>query len=360
MNRLAFIFGAFVAFASPLAAGPAEDAAQAAEDLRRASDSLAQVEKRRDRVQALTETISALENGMAALREGLRRAAIRKTQLERSLSARNEDITRLLGTLQSMGRTSEPTMLLHPLGPIGTARSGMLLADMTPTLQAEITVLRSQILEVQTIQDLQLSAQSVMQRGLEDLQAARVDLSAAITDRTELPTRFTEDPERAAMLIATAKTLDAFAAGLKSISLSEETAILPEPEVIKGNMTPPVLGRLVRKFNEKDASGIPRPGVLMATDPASLVRAPATATVRFQGQLLDYGNVIILEPASDTLLIFAGLGTAFAQTGEIVNQGAPLGLMPGEEAQGRPGQDRLYIEVRKDQSPENPERWFKF
>ncbi|MEO0357624.1 MAG: peptidoglycan DD-metalloendopeptidase family protein [Pseudomonadota bacterium] len=341
-------------------AGPAEDAAQAAEDLRRASALLETVEGRRDRVNALTETIRALENGMAALREGLRRAAIRQTALERSLASRNADIGRLLGTLQMISRAPEPSLLLHPMGPTGTARSGMVLADLTPTLQAEVDQLRSQISEMQRLQDLQLSAQAVLQRGLEDLQTARIDLSKAITNRTELPLRFTEDETRTAVLVATAKTLDAFAAGIATIALDETQLVLPASDELVGTLSPPALGRVLRNFNEADASGIPRPGVIMVTEPAALINAPAAGTVRFQGPLLDYGNVVILEPASDILFIFAGLGEVYAQTGEVVIKGAPLGLMPSGNGGGTDRQDTLYIEVRKDQSPVNPAQWFRF
>ncbi|MGB1234395.1 MAG: murein hydrolase activator EnvC family protein [Planktomarina sp.] len=345
-----------IAMALPLHAGPAEDAAQAADDLRRASASLGEVDGRRDRVRALTETILALENGMAALREGLRRAAIRKTVLDRSLNSRNEDITRLLGTLQMISRNPEPTFLLHPKGPTGTARSGMILADLTPSLQAEVDTLRSQISEVRELQNLQLDAQDVLQTGLEDLQSARIDLSAAITNRTQLPRRFTEDPDRTALLIATAETLEAFAVGLGTITLNEVAVGLPDSGSLENSLPPPVLGRVIRKFNEADASGIPRPGTILGTDPGALVIAPSHATIRFQGELLDYGKVVILEPAINTLFVFAGMGQVFAKTGEVVIKGAPLGLMPD----GSTGQDALYIEVRKDQSPVNPAMWFRF
>ncbi|MEM6307844.1 MAG: peptidase M23, partial [Pseudomonadota bacterium] len=232
----------FALWVSTAQAGPAEDAAQAADDVRRASELLANVENRRDRVQALTTTINALENGMAALREGLRRAAIRRTTLERSLAARNDDITRLLGTLQLISRAPEPSYLLHPLGPTGTARSGMILADLTPTLQAEVATLNTQITELKTLEALQLSAQDILQQGLDDLQSARMDLSQAISDRTPLPRRFTADPKRTAILTATADTLDAFAAGLSFIAVDEILQDLPQADALQGTFTPPVLG----------------------------------------------------------------------------------------------------------------------
>ena len=53
---------------------------------------------------------------------------------------------------------------------------------------------------------------------------------------------------------------------------------------------------MLRGMNEADAAGIKRPGIILATRPGALVNAPTAATIRYVGPLLDYGNVMILEP----------------------------------------------------------------
>jgi murein hydrolase activator len=77
---------------------------------------------------------------------------------------------------------------------------------------------------------------------------------------------------------------------------------------------------------------------------------------------------MILEPASGYLLVLAGLGTVFGDTGDVLAAGAPLGLMGGAEAGGPApggeegsGADRtetLYIELRQDGAPVDPGPWF--
>jgi septal ring factor EnvC (AmiA/AmiB activator) len=87
--------------------------------------------------------------------------------------------------------------------------------------------------------------------------------------------------------------------------------------------------------------------------------------------LLDYGNVMILEPGSGYLMILAGLATVYGEVGEVVGNGAPLGLMGGageqEEAEflastkdlsGIRETETLYIEIRKGDAPVNPATWF--
>jgi septal ring factor EnvC (AmiA/AmiB activator) len=102
----------------------------------------------------------------------------------------------------------------------------------------------------------------------------------------------------------------------------------------KGRLPLPVLGTLLRRPDEADAAGVRRPGVTLATRPAALVTAPWPATIRYRGPLLDYGNVMILEPGDGYLLVLAGLGTVYGEVGEVVAAGAPLGLMGGTETVG--------------------------
>jgi len=113
-----------------------------------------------------------------------------------------------------------------------------------------------------------------------------------------------------------------------------------------------------------------RPGILIATRPGALVNAPVAATVRFQGPLLDYGTVLILEPAPDVLFVLAGLAQVYVRTGEVVPQGTALGLMGGDLPQvqailnelatggGDPRSETLYLEVRDGQGPVDPADWF--
>jgi septal ring factor EnvC (AmiA/AmiB activator) len=350
------------------AQSPTEAALAAAAGLQDAHTALEAADKRADRVAALTETVQAYEAGLAALRGGLRRAAIRQRTLEADLNARSDEVARLLGVLQTMGRAPAPILMLHPSGPTGTARSGMMLADVTPALQDQVEELRHQLEEVVVLRTLQTSAFDVLEDGLEGAQSARTALSAAISDRTDLPQRFAEDSVQIALLIASSETLDAFATGLTDT----EASAGPDAGTIKGSIPLPVGGQVIRKFEEPDAAGIIRPGILIATRPQALVTSPVSATIRYAGPLLDYGNVIILEPAVDTLWVIAGMDQVFGEVGQIVPDGTPIGLMGGnitdaqgilnESAQGSAGQrsETLYLEVRDRQSAVNPADWFAF
>ncbi|MEM6588752.1 MAG: peptidase M23 [Pseudomonadota bacterium] len=350
---------------------PANAARAAADRLNDASGLLDQADSARDRVRALTETIRAFEDGLEAMRNGLRRAAIREDVLARDLAAREDDIARLLGVLQTIGANPSPALLLHPSGPLGTARSGMIVADVTPALEAQATSLREDLYELSVLRALQESAAHTLSDGLRGAQTARAQLSQAMADRTDLPQRFTEDPVKTALLIASTETLEGFASGLSEIAINETPGSLPGISDRKGLLPLPVNGTILRRAGEADAAGITRPGIVMATRPRALVTTPAPATVRYRGPLLDYGNVIILEPQSGILLVIAGLDVVYGTAGEVLPGGSPVGLMSGphegndglvpqgEEGAGVVNSETLYIEIREQNEPVDPELWFK-
>ena len=348
----------------------ATTAARAAADgLRSAIEALDAAKGGQAQVDVLTRTIKAYEAGLGALRDGLRRATIREQTLKRQFDAKREQVAALLGAMTAMQTTAGPLLLLHPSGPLGTARSGMILSEVTPALQAQADQLRHDLEEVALLRQLQQSAADTVGDGLTAVQDARTALSQAIADRTDLPRRLAESPEELHQLVQSIETLDGFA------DLLSDTAIAPENTVAdfaaaKGSLALPVQGSLLRGYGEADAAGIERPGILLATRPAAIVTTPWPATIRYLGPLLDYGNVMILEPSDGTLLVLAGLGSVYGKVGEVIPQGSPVGLMGGAEplgaefvaaAQQGGGEDRtetLYIELRQGAKPIDPTDWF--
>jgi septal ring factor EnvC (AmiA/AmiB activator) len=361
-----------LAFAGPAAAqsDASEQARAAVAMLEAATAQLDAAEGARDRVRALTETIQAFETGLAAMRTGLRQAAIREAQLSARLAARDGEVGQLLAALQSIGTTT-PKALLHPDGPTGTARAGLLLAELTPALNRRADQLRRDLDDVQTLRTLQTDAEVRLRASLTSVQEARSALNQAMAERTDLPKRFTEDPVSTAILIASTETLDGFASGLSQIVTDEDPSV-EAPTGIDGQIGTlplPVQSVVLRGMNEADAAGIVRPGLLLATRPRAIVTSPTAATIRYQGPLMDLGNVMILEPRADTLFVLAGLETVYGEIGQVIAAGTPIGLMGGADASGELStvgdgtgaarSETLYIEVRQDNVPQDPASWFR-
>ncbi|MFC7702772.1 murein hydrolase activator EnvC family protein [Plastorhodobacter daqingensis] len=375
MRNLILATATLLALAGPARAeGDAGEAARlAARNLSEATAALREASAARDRVTALTRTIQAYEDGLVALREGLRRAAIREEAIRRQWDARRDQVARLVGVMTAMENAAGPMLLLHPTGPVGTARSGMILSEVTPALHAEAEILRRDLTEIATLRQLQQNAAQTLEEGLQAAQEARAQLSQAIAERRDLPQKFAERPDELRSIVETIDTLDSFA------DLLSDTQIGPD-EVAQdfsdrqGGLRLPVQGTILRQFNEADAAGVRRPGLLLATRANALVTAPAPATIRYMGPLLDYGNVMILEPEGGYLMVLAGMEVLYGAVGQVIPEGSPLGLMPGgaagaeefaaeflalaRDGAGGGQTETLYLEIRRLNRPTDPAEWF--
>ena len=374
LSRIAFGFASLwlasvsMAFAQD---SLADQARAAAAQLQEARSTLERTTSTKNRVKALTQTIASFENGLAVMRDSLRLIASQKRSVQERLDQQEVAYSQLLGVLLSMDKSPVQAQIIHPDGPLTTARSSMLVADILPALQAKVSVLRADMDELSYLSDLQVQVVEDLQTGLNNLQIARTELSRAITDRTDIPTRFIEDPAQTAILLAASDTLDIFADGIEMIALNEVTTSLPSISDRIGTLPLPVAGRVVRYYGEADAAGIKRSGIIVATSPQAIVTSPTAATIRYVGPLLDYGLVSMIEPQNGTLFVFAGLGQVFGTIGQVIPAGSPIGVMGGnsqtidsileqsEKGTGVVRSETLYIEVRQDKEPQDPLIWFR-
>lgn len=351
---------------APAQADTADNARAAAAALFSAIDGLAVAREAPDQIAALTRAIQAHEAGLSALREGLREAALRETALTRVLEQQQAQLARILGAMMAVERIEGPVMMVHPQGPLATARSGMMIADLAGAMQAEANRIGDLVRELAALRSLREEAVVTLSAGLTSLQEARTALGRAMADRDRLPPRLADDEARMLALLESVRTLGDLAENLAR-QPSTATEGLPPFEGARGRLHLPAVAQVLRRAGEADAAGIVRPGLVLATDPGALVVSPWQGTVRYRGPLLDLGTVVLLEPGEGYLLVLAGLDTVYPSIGEVVAMGDALGLMPGaggtadEFVQPDPMAARgetLYLELRQHGQAIDPADWF--
>lgn len=342
---------------------PAERAEAAARALEIATSAMQAASSGRDRITALSQTIQAYEDGLVALRDGLREAQLGEAALMRQFSADSATMSRLLSVLIATERVDENLAIIHPEGALATARAAMLLGEIATPLARDVAELREALDDLRALRRARQFGLLAMEQGLTAAQEARVALAQAVSDRGPLPKNLVEDPDQLAMLALNAATLDEFASDLRQGALLRDD----QPNVTfsdaKGNLPLPVRATILHGFNQADAAGIVRQGLVLATTPEALVTTPWPATVRYAGPLSGHGQVIILEPAEAMLMVLSGLGMTLVETGEILPAGTPLGNMPaGQIADGASGtrSQTLYFELRENGNPIDPAPWFAF
>ena len=359
--RTIALLACLTAGAAGARAEPAERALAAAQALQEATQAMQAAATARDRIAALSQTIQSYEDGMVALRDGLRSAQLHEATLERQFAARGQDLSRLLSVLMATARVDETLGVLHPSGALETARAAMLLDNVTPGLAQEVAALRGALDDMRAVRRARQFGLLALEQGLATAQEARLELAQAVAERGPLPQRLIEAPEQLEMLARNAASLGDFAAEIAASTVPLDSQTSVTFRAAKGALDPPVRATLLHRFEQPDAAGIVRQGVVLATAPEALLTSPWAATVRYSGPLAGHGLVIILEPGEDMLLVLAGLGDTLVQAGEIVPRGAPLGSMPAAQSpEITPGSrtQTLYFELREGGNPIDPEPWF--
>jgi len=122
-----------------------------------------------------------------------------------------------------------------------------------------------------------------------------------------------------------------------------------------GGMTMPVTGRVVSHFLEGNQD---HQGIRLAGKPGAPVLAPFDGVVVYAGPFRSYGLVLILEHGGGYHSVLAELGLIDALLGQRVTAGEPIGaLSEGSAAEGAGGSPEMYLELRRNGTPVDPEAW---
>lgn len=319
-----------------------------------------------DRLAALGNAIEAYDAALAVLRGGVAEAAAREQAIGVDLSDRRQEISRLLAALETMSRTPQPAQAIHPLGPVGAARAAAMMSRLTPALQAQASKLADELTALQAARRLRTEGETSLQAGLATLARAQAQLSEAMSRAN--PGAIGPDSPSATMLARDAVTLTDLAETLARSASAPPPAA--EPATGPSPYAWPVEGEVLRRFNEPDAARVRHPGIVLAASPFALVSAPADALVRYAGPFLEYGYVVVLEPDPRTMIVLAGLAQLRVETGAPVRRGELLGVLGGRAPNveeyvmspptetGTAARETLYIEVRRDRGPIDPEPLF--
>ena len=250
-------------------------------------------------------------------------------------------------------------MLVHPGGALDRVHAALVVEAVTPRLKAGADRVAGLINDLAILRDALEMAQTSARAGLVRVRWAREELKRALKANLPAPTDLSETLQSVA---AASRTLDLLIEGVTALTDEGLPLDLPERDIAQrfGTLPMPASGMLISTFGDSDGQGDFIRGATIVTGAGAFVRTPFDATVRYVGPFLGYGNVIILEPSTDILLVLAGLKEVYAGPDEIVSEGMAIGVMSGTTSAIWPDEltQTLYVELRRGGSPVDPAGWF--
>ncbi|MBY5799519.1 MULTISPECIES: murein hydrolase activator EnvC family protein [Rhizobium] len=379
-----------------------------------------------DKVSALQQSIADLEKSTESIRQALidsaaRRKALEKQILEsekkladlgvkedgirRSLHQRRGLLAEVLAALQRMGRNPPPALLVTPDDALGSVRSAILLGAVVPGIRKETDKLAADLASLAALQTAsaaeKISLTATMTDGIEE--ERRMDLLLAENDKlsrsnaAELEAERKRSEELAGKATSLEGLVDSMESEIASVrdaaaaarQAEENRKLLTDEQraqakaladsgvpdknriapaypfgELKAKLEVPVTGDILRQFGDADGTGHEAMGMTVATNPETVVTAPADSLVVFAGAFRSYGQMIILDAGDGYHLVLSGMDTINTRQGKFVFSGEPLAVMGAKRVASatalalETNRPTLYIEFRKDGKPVDSRPWW--
>lgn len=344
------------------------------------------------------EKTTKMENELAVLEQQLNEA-------QTAFNRENKNLIKTLSSLQNLALHPNQALLVQPLSPLEMLRSALLLQKAVPYLSANAQKIKADLEDLNARQQKvknQLEKVKIQKDSLAKQQAAMQKMSTQknkmrqqiegesqrtreqaerlssqasdlrelwekIEHEREIKRRRDEEIRRAARereekarqayldeqrRKIRVETVEDNAKKGSNFAKASSSAGLTGFSSARGKLAKPARGTVITSYGEELSKGVTSKGMLIKTRPSAQVIAPYDGSVVFAGPFKGYGNLIIIDHGQSYMLLLAGMASVDAEPGQLVLAGEPVGIMPdGDKA-------KLYLEIRKDKRPINPEPWF--
>jgi murein hydrolase activator len=378
------------------------------------------------KVAELQKSIEDLDKSTSSVRQALIDSAARRKSLEKqilesekkladlgvkedavrhSLHERRGLLAEVLAALQRMGRNPPPALLVTPDDALASVRSAILLGAVVPGIRKETDKLAADLGNLASLQAASAAEKAglttTMTNSLEE--ERRMDLLLAENEKLSRnnTAELNAERQRSEELAGKATSLESLVASMESeiASVRQATAAARQAEEnrrlltdeqraqakaladsgvpdknriapaypfgeLKAKLELPVVGDILRQFGDADGTGHEAMGMTLATNPETVVTAPADGLIVYAGAFRSYGQMIILDVGDGYHLVLSGMETMNARQGKFVFAGEPLAVMGAKRVASatalalETNRPTLYIEFRKDGKPVDSRPWW--
>jgi len=357
-------------------------------------DRLKEVERRIDRGRgrdaALTRQAGRLAGEMRAIRRrvvavahrlqlqeaAMMRVELRLAQLENNRRLdeaeyrRNErQFLRIIGALRRVQSNPPGVLAMHFSDAQDAIRSTVVLRSLIPQMRLRADQLRKKVIAYNQLRK-QIKRRRIDIRAKSgELRKSRLEVASLLGKQNRLLNQTREEKtavrRRLSRLTKRAKTLQDLMSNLKRERVAAKprrkvrAAALTRPARVrpfrraKGRVASPVSGRIVQRFNTRDQYGIKISGMRIEARAGAQVVAPYDGQIVFAGPFRSYGHILIIKHSDGYHSLVAGLARIDVVNRQWVLAGEPVGIVGTKTKPGA----RLYLELRKNGRPINPQPW---
>ncbi len=340
----------------------------------------------------MVKTAKKLQNNEDKLSAMERQLNVLKNELEiaeAGFSKYDDELVKTLTALQTLALRPTESLLVQPMKPVDIIRSAMILRETIPFLEINTNKIKEDLNEItKKKKKIEIKIAEISQQK-NIVQEEHQRIARLVKHKKELRNSIEKKSEK------TKKNVDKLTSQAQDIRdlltqlerqrkekakkeeekrrKEEEKRKLAEKQQhdlikkesgyitktsadfvkAKGSLPLPARGSIVSHYGERKNKGVSTKGITIATRAGAQVVSPFDGNVVFAGPFRGYGNMIIIDHGGEYLTLHAGMGVIDVDLGQMLLAGEPIGKTANSP------ESELYVEIRKNNQPLNPEAWFK-
>ena len=285
----------------------------------------------------------------------------KETLLNRKIEENNSELIKIIAVFENISQMPKGYIFISPARIDTVFQSSMLLRSLVDELNRSTKGYRQDLEDlIKTKDEITVAKVSIHTltkkvRGEKDKIADLIKTKK--TTQKKLTTEQEKNKREIKRLIAESKTIEEFIKKAEKLrkereKKSKQTKITSTfLRKATGTSPLPVSGNITTYFGEHTKKGVTSKGIYIKPRPNSQVISPSDSDVVFSGSFYGFKNLLILHSTDDYYIILGGMKDIFAEEGQNLLAGEPIGEM---------GDSELYIEIRDRETPINPLKYFKF
>jgi len=310
----------------------------------------------------ITAELRKLDRQEATAREELTRLEDERDAVRSRLGRMRAALARELQAAYRNGRQERIKLLLNQDDPALVGRMLTYQGYFTRARGRRMDEFRAVLDQLHGAEQVLLEQQTTLAglRTEQEQQAAKLGKEKArqATILAELKQRLASGTSELGTLQADEERINKLLASLQQAlrDIPTDAGLQPLAK-FKGKLEWPVAGKISMRFGAQQASGKMRArGVHIATRSGADVQAIARGRVVFADWLRGFGLLLILDHGDGYMSLYGENSSLYKGVGEWVGRGDVIAAAGNSGGQLRTG---LYLELRKDGQPVNPDGWFK-
>jgi septal ring factor EnvC (AmiA/AmiB activator) len=301
-------------------------------------------------------SLRRLENQTGGAVNDLASLQARQQQANAALHASETALASLLPVMQRLSAAPAATLLASPASPVDSVRGILVLQGIAAQIAARAAAVQAQSETVAHLLTATDHQAQVLGRAVAAQRQAEDALSTQIADAraAEAADEDTEAREKAAAISADGSVRD-----LRQMIDRLRAATQPAPvaaAITLPHGAAPVAGDLMEAFGDHTIAG-PASGDTYKAAPGARVIAPCAGPVQFADHFQSYGLLVIIDCGQKYLFVLSGMAKLDVAAGQRVARGQPVGQMLGYDSKNPARQPQLYVELRQNGTPVDPNIW---